>query len=111
MKSLSRTIVLRPEPNEVWTALVHRYGLPGLPEWAEYMMRVLRKNDRVKTVDSIGCSAAVVLATAEELLEWMGSGVAREELPFPESNGPVRWSSGTFAEVLRPESQSMQLAA
>ena len=29
LKSLSRTYVLRPEPNEVWSALVHRFGLPG----------------------------------------------------------------------------------
>ena len=34
LKSLSRTYVLRPEPNDVWSALVHRFGLPGLPDWA-----------------------------------------------------------------------------
>jgi hypothetical protein len=31
LKSLSRTIVLRLEPTEVWTALMHRFGLPGFP--------------------------------------------------------------------------------
>jgi hypothetical protein len=72
LKSLSRTFVLRPEPNEVWTALVHRFGLPGLPEWAGVMMGVLRENERIAPADCIGCNAAVICATCEELLEWMG---------------------------------------
>lgn len=94
MKSLSRTFVLRPEPNEVWTAIVHRFGLPGLPEWAEEMTRILRENDRVRPVDSIGCSAAQISATCEELLEWMGTGVSEGLLAFPDANGPIRWSVG-----------------
>jgi hypothetical protein len=102
LKSLSRTFVLRPEPTEVWTALVHRFGLPGLPQWAEAMIRALRENRRIVPVDSIGCSAAVVNATCEELLNWMEVGIGRDELSFPESNGPVRWSNGALVEALRP---------
>jgi hypothetical protein len=103
MKSLSRTFVLRPEPNEVWMTLVHRFGLPGLPEWAEPMARILDQEKRIVPVDSIGCSAAVISATCEELLEWMGSGVGQEEFLFPASNGPVQWSNRTFAEALRSQ--------
>jgi len=111
MKSLSRTFVLRREPTEVWTALVHRFGLPGLPEWAEPMTRILEKEKRIVPVDSIGCSAAVISATCEELLEWMGDGVGRGELSFPEANGPIRWFNGTLVEALQPESELMQRAA
>jgi hypothetical protein len=109
MKSLSRTFVLRPEPNEVWTPLVHRFGLPGLPEWAEPMARILEKEKRIVPVDSIGCSATVISATCEDLLEWMGDGVGRGELSFPESNGPVRWSNAILAEALRPQLESMRI--
>jgi hypothetical protein len=111
LKSLSRTFVLRPEPTEVWTALVHRFGLPGLPEWAETMLHTLRKNGRIAPVDSIGCSAAVINATCEELLDWMGAGVSRGELSFPEINGPIRWSNETFVEALKPGLALMQGAA
>ena len=111
MKSLSRTFVLRPEPTEVWTALVHRFGLPGLPEWGERMMQLLAERNRITRVDSIGCPAAAISATCEELLEWMGDGVVRGELSFPEPNGPVRWSNGILAEALRPELESIQIAA
>ena len=108
MKSLSRTFVLRPQPNEVWTALVHRFGLPGLPEWAEVMMQVLRKNKRIVPVDSIGCSALVITATCEEVVGWMEVAVGRGELSFPDSNGPVRWSNGILADALRLGLESMQ---
>ena len=111
MKSLSRTYALRSEPHEVWTALVHRFGLPGLPEWAEVMMQVLRKEKRIVPVDSIGCSALVITATCEEVLGWMEVAVGRGELSFPDSNGPVRWSNEIFAEALRPGLESMQTAA
>jgi hypothetical protein len=111
MKSLSRTFVLRPEPNEVWAALVHRFGLPGLPDWAEAMVRVLKENGRITPVDSIGCSATVISATSEELLEWMGDRTAQGELSFPETNGPNPWSSALIAEVLRPAPETLSKAA
>ena len=97
MKSLSRTFVLRPEPNEVWGALVHRFGLPGLPEWADGVMRILRENDRIMSVDSIGCSAAEICVTCEELLEWISTDVERGILAFPKMNGPVLWTSEVYA--------------
>jgi hypothetical protein len=102
MKSLSRTFVLRPEPNEVWAALVHRFGLPGLLEWAQAIMRILKEKGRIAPVDCIGCSATVISATSEELLEWMGDRTAQGELWFPGTNGPVRWPGNLLPEVLRP---------
>jgi len=111
MKSLSRTFVLRPEPAEIWTALVHRFGLPGLPEWAEPMTRILEKENRIVSVDSIGCPAAMISATCEELLEWMGSGVGRGDLSLPEANGSIRWSNSALEVALLPQLESMQRAA
>ena len=111
LKSLSRTFVLRPEPNEVWAALVPRFGLPGLPGWAGAMFRVLKENGRITPVDSIGCSAAVISATSEELVEWTGKGVAKGDFPFPETNGPIRWLGGMLPEILRPALGMMERAA
>lgn len=111
LKSLSRTFVLRPEPNEVWAALVHRFGLPGLPDWADEIVRVLKEKDRITPVDGIGCSAAVISATSEELLEWMGDGTVRGKLSLSDTNGPIRWSSALLPEVLRPAPEAREKAA
>jgi len=110
LKSLSRTFALRPEPIEVWTALVHRFGLPGLPEWANGMTQLLVAKGRITPVDSIGCAAVVISTTGEELLEWMGSGIGGGELSFPVSNGPIRWSNSALVVALIPELESMQRA-
>ena len=93
VKSLSRIFVPRLEPNEVWTGLVHRFGLPGLPEWADAVMRMLREHGRIRSVDSIGCSAAEISLTCDELLGWLEIGVRNGNLPFPQVNGPTCWPS------------------
>lgn len=111
LKSLSRTFVLRPEPTEVWTALVHRYGLPGLPEWAEGVMRILQENNRIRPIGSIGCSAAEISATGEELLGWLECGVRDRKFPFPEANGPICWLSGRLPGILQPDPGAMDWAA
>jgi len=111
LKSLSRTFVLRPEPTEIWSALVHRFGLPGLPEWAEWVAALLKEKDRIAPVDSIGCSAAVISATSEELLEWMGLGVVRGRLPFPETSGSVRWPCTVLPETLRSSVEVQEQSA
>jgi hypothetical protein len=111
LKSLSRTFVLRPEPTEVWAALVHRFGLPGLPEWAKAMFRILKENGRIKPVDSIGCSAAVISATIEELVDWMGKEVGKGDLPFPKTNGPIRWPGLSLYETLQASAAATELAA
>ena len=102
LKSLSRTFVPRPEPTEIWRALVHRFGLPGLPEWGDEIARILRENDRIRSADSIGCSAVQISATADELLEWLEIAVCNGILPFPETNGPIRWPGGTILSTVQP---------
>ena len=110
MKSLSRTFVLRPEPTEVWTALVHRFGLPGLPEWAERMTVILRENRRIRSVDSIGCSAAEISVACEELLGWLEIGIRDQALRFPEANGPIRWPGNRLLNALQPDRAALHSA-
>jgi hypothetical protein len=55
LKSLSLTFALRQEPQEIWTNLVHRHGLPALPDWAEVMVRALEEHHRITPLDGIGC--------------------------------------------------------
>ena len=111
LMSLSRTFVLRPEPSEIWSALVHRFGLPGLPQWAGAIAVLLMEQGRIAPVNSIGCSAAVISATGEELLEWLGQGVERGELQFPEENGPIGWPGTMLLETLQTGIEAEEQAA
>lgn len=111
LKSLSRAFALRPDAREIWTSLVHRHGLPGLPEWAEAMKRVLEENNRITPLDGIGCSPALITASTEEILDWMKAGVENGELAFPEKNGPVSWPCTSLREVLLPPIADIDKAA
>jgi hypothetical protein len=102
MGSMSHTYVPRFDPVDAWTAMVQRLGLPAVPEWAGYMMEIVKKNDRIKELDSIGCLPVVLSATTEEVLQWMEAGVVAGDLRFPEKNGPIRWPCVPLSEVLRP---------
>lgn len=108
MRSLAKTFLLRPDPGEVWTALVHRLGLPAVPEWAEGMVRILEDQKRIKPLDGIGCAPILVTASAEEILEWMESAVDLGALRFPEKNGPIQWSNKSLAEVLLSTNQAAE---
>jgi hypothetical protein len=111
LKSLSRTFALRPEPQEMWTNLVHRQGLPALPDWAEVMSRILEERNRITPLDGIGCLPVMITARTEELLEWLEAGVRGGELMFPKKNGPIRWPRISLCEVLRPQADVIEQAA
>lgn len=100
--SLAKTFFLRADPHEVWTALVHRLGLPAVPEWAENMVEILKDQNRITSLEGIGCAPILVSASSEEILEWMEAGVALGTLRFPEGNGPIQWPNKRLAEVLGP---------
>jgi hypothetical protein len=109
--SISHTYVLRFDPVDAWTAMVQRLGVPAPPEWAGYMMEILKKNDRIKELDGIGCLPVVVSASTEEVLQWMGAGVVAGELRFPEENGPIWWPCALLSEALRPSINMSEEAA
>ena len=66
------------------------------------MVRVLEDQNRITPLEGIGCAPIVVSASAEEILEWMKSGVAHGTLRFPEMNGPIQWPNKSLAAVLGP---------
>lgn len=108
-QSLARTFLLRSNSDEIWTALVHRLGLPAVPEWADAVIRQLEQNNRITPLDGIGCGPVVVSASTEELLKWMELGVAKGELRFPQENGTIRWANKSLGLVLRPPENPMEV--
>ena len=111
LNSLSRTFLLRSDATEAWTAIVHRLGLPAIPDWDEATTRVLKANNRIRPPTASGCSPVVVSASTEEVLEWMEAGVARGELRFPEKNGSILWPAGSLSDVLMMAAARTEKAA
>ena len=74
-----------------WATLVSLLGLPADPRWGSHILAELRRKQKIKSLDGIGCDPVVINATREELLEQIGHSCADGKLAFPEKNGPVSW--------------------
>jgi len=54
-------------------------------------LSVVEADERIKTLDGIGCQPVLISATTEKVLEWIGNGLKSQALSFPEKNGPIIW--------------------
>jgi hypothetical protein len=99
---VGRTILLRYKRDEAWATLVSFLGLPAEPSWADHVLGVVEKNDRIKDLDGIGCQPVLVSVTTEEALKWVGEGLRSNALSFPEGNGAISWPQFSLSHALRP---------
>ena len=97
-----RTLLLRYRRDEAWATLVSLLGVPADPAWADHVMGVVEEKKRIEEIDGIGCEPVRILATTEEMLEWIGEGLRSGSLKFPTGIGPVRWPRFAVTELLRP---------
>jgi len=108
-----RTILCDDDPTFVLYRIAQRYGLPVVPEWATWFNGELTRRGMIQPIVGLGCCPALVRGSKKVFLKWIGRGLRQKRITFPESNGPVRWSSGTdffrTSEIV-PEDDSPQEA-
>lgn len=95
-----------------WATLVNLLGLPADPRWGEVLLRELREEGKLLPLSGIGCNPAVIHATRDEMLEWIGRAVAENRVPFPGKNGPIKWPHFDLKTVLAvdpPNSRTVDL--
>jgi len=94
----NRTILCDDDPTFVLYRIARRFGLPVLPEWAEWFTEELHQRSTINSLPGVGCSPVLVTGTKRVFLKWIGKALRRGQIRFPEDNGPVRWliSNGFF---------------
>jgi hypothetical protein len=101
--SAGRTFILHLAPDTrdlVWATLVSLLGLPADPRWNGPILEAMWAEKKIRQLDGIGCTPAVIHGTREELLARIGSARCAGLLPFPESIGPVLWPRYTIRQAL-----------
>jgi hypothetical protein len=106
---VGRTILLGYQRDQAWATLVSFLGLPAEPSWAEHVLGVVEAEERIKMLDGIGCQPALVSATTEEVLEWIGNGLKTQALSFPDRNGSISWPHLSWRNFLNPIPESVAL--
>ena len=87
-----RTILCDNDPTFVLYRISQRFGLPVVPDWAEWFGEELRRRGAIKPLLGLGCSPVLVSGTKKMFLKWIGGALRQKRIQFPEGNGPVRWS-------------------
>ena len=97
---------MRYRRDEAWATLVSFLGLPGDPAWADDILSTVEAEERITEIDGIGCHPVLISATTEEILEWMNEGLRKQNLIFPDANGPIQWPQfplrGLLHSLARP---------
>jgi hypothetical protein len=99
-KTTDRAILLDDDYQFVWSALTHLHGLPGTPDWAEWIMGELNRVQALQPLIGIGCSPVLVKGPKGLFMNCISRGLRDSKLHFPESNGSIGWSAVTLSQLL-----------
>jgi hypothetical protein len=68
------------------------------------MLEAMWTEKKIRRLDGIACTPAVIHGTRDELLARIGRARSLGLLPFPEKNGPVLWPRSTIRQALKTSS-------
>ncbi|HEX5481863.1 MAG TPA: hypothetical protein VFZ08_04480 [Terriglobia bacterium] len=86
-----RTILSYDDPAFILYRLSERFGLPVVPEWAEWFTRELKRRRAITPLAGIGCSPVLITGGKTGFLSWFSRGLRRGLIGFPQNNGPICW--------------------
>jgi hypothetical protein len=71
-------------PEFVLRRLAIAFGLPLLPDWANWFSSRLQSEKRVHRLAGLNCSPILVTGTKAEFLDWIGAGLRAGDIAVPE---------------------------
>lgn len=96
-----KTLLAGSDKRFVWSSIAHVYGIPGVPEWADWFREELMAHRALMPALGIGCDPVIVKGTKEEFLDWLSWGVESGAVRFPEQTGPVSWPVVSLEQLFR----------
>jgi len=89
----NRTIISDNGPVFVLYRLSERFGLPVVPEWADWFINEMKRRRAIRPLAGLGCTPVLITGTKARFLNWISRGLRRGQIYFPAANGPIRWPS------------------
>ena len=91
MSNSGRTLVAGSDKQFVWASIAHTFGIPGIPEWADWFEGELNTHHAIAPALGIGCNPAIIKGEKEQFLDWLSWGVESGAISFPGRTGSIRW--------------------
>ncbi len=86
-----RTLLGGSDKQFVWASIAHIFGIPGVPEWADWFAEELKTHHATSQILGIGCDPVMVKGTKEQFLDWLSWGVESEAIRLPAKLGSIQW--------------------
>jgi hypothetical protein len=102
-KNTERTILIDDSPSFIWASLVQVHGLPGISEWADWIVEDLKRLQATQTLVGIGCNPLLVKGQKGVFMNCISRGLRDGKLRFPDENGPLRWNQFSLSQLLGGE--------
>jgi hypothetical protein len=87
-----RTILCDNDATFVLYRISQRFGLPVLPDWADWFNEELNRRGAIKPLIGLGCSPVLVNGTKKLFLKWIRRALRQKRIEVPDCNGPVGWN-------------------
>jgi hypothetical protein len=84
-----RTVLFHDAPDFILHRLAVRFGLPVLPEWAEWFSVELRRRGMVEELIGLNCDPIAVKGTKLRLLRVLSQGLRRKAISIPASSSLI----------------------
>ncbi len=94
-----RTVLAGSDRRFVWASIAHIYGIPGIPEWADWFADELDTHRALIPALGIGCDPVIVKGEKEQFLDWLSWGVESGAIRFAAETGSIRWPSMSLEDI------------
>lgn len=93
------TILASSDQQFVWASIAHIYGIPGMPEWADWFADELKTHRTLIHALGIGCDPVIVKGEKEQFLDWLSWGVESGAISLPAETGPLHWPAQDLRDI------------
>jgi hypothetical protein len=101
-----KTLLAGSDKRFVWASIAHIYGIPGIPDWANWFADELATHRAITPALGIGCDPVIVKGGKEQFLDWLSWGVESAAIRFPNETGSIRWPSLELKDIFFPGNTS-----
>jgi hypothetical protein len=97
--SSGRTLLASSGKRFVWASIADIYGIPGMPDWADWFADEVNVHRAITHALGIGCNPVIIKGEKEQFLDWLSWGVESGAVRFPAETGSIRWPSMSLQDI------------
>ena len=95
-----RTLLAESSADFIWASMAQIFGLPAVPEWADWFHNKLNDNLALTPLHGLGFQPVLITGAKSEFLKWLAAGIQKNEIKMPEGNGPAVWPTFGLERLL-----------